>query len=217
MEFKSNRARKQALQRGGFTLKANPIPPSIRATVRLYHYYLFDGASVNTAIDRGFYINSAYDPTASGGGGTQPIGFDQYMAFYTRYRVVNTKLDLRFANTSSAANAIVNIAVKFDDSNANNTTLATYAQGVHKACQLGGVTGMGRDRIQISAPMAMVAGRTTAEYDAEQNYSGTVSSNPTTPLLGHILCTCTDNTFKVTMFSEIIMEVEFYERALLPV
>jgi hypothetical protein len=70
-------------------------------------YADFDTLTTSVGTTSSFQItaNGLYDPYASGVG-HQPMGFDQYAAFYNHYVVRNAKLRASFALTSDPSNGI---------------------------------------------------------------------------------------------------------------
>jgi len=61
----------------------------------------FDVSGIVSYWTHGFRANGMYDPDA-GVGGHQPLGFDQYMALYSRYEVVTSKIDVQLWATDPA-------------------------------------------------------------------------------------------------------------------
>lgn len=55
-----------------------------------------------------FRGNSLFDPDFTGGG-TQPLGFDQWANFYSKYRVNGSKITVLAVNTSSANNMFISL------------------------------------------------------------------------------------------------------------
>lgn len=71
-----------------------------------------------------FKINSLYDPEAALGG-HQPLGFDQWAAFYSKYVVLGAKTRCDFYSTSTTptvANAIVGVRYENDNTIVSNLT-----------------------------------------------------------------------------------------------
>jgi hypothetical protein len=68
----------------------------------MYHDLTLSMTSTSGATTRYFYsANGLYDPDITGTG-HQPMGFDQLMARYNQYTVVNSKLTVQFFNNSAA-------------------------------------------------------------------------------------------------------------------
>lgn len=59
-----------------------------------------------TVTSRLFRLNSLYDPDLSGLG-TQPVGYDQWAAFYNKYRVVSTEVEIRVENRLAESFTVV--------------------------------------------------------------------------------------------------------------
>ena len=73
------------------------VPDRILVKIKYFESLEFTGTGINYHSFRG---NSFYDPDESATG-HQPLGFDQYAAFYNKYRVYGTKMKLRIVNNDS--------------------------------------------------------------------------------------------------------------------
>ncbi len=79
-------------------------------------YQAIDNAatsSVVAVLSRLVRLNSLYDPDLSGVG-SQPVGFDQWSAFYNRYRVISTNVQIRVENRLSASESLTLVAFPTD-------------------------------------------------------------------------------------------------------
>lgn len=98
-----------------------PMSPSQIVTLRSVHQTLLDpgvgGSSVVTIT-----ANDLYDPFTAVGGG-QPLGFDEWMKFYTHFIVMDATIKVTFTSTVSggAVGGIVGIRLSTD--NASITTI----------------------------------------------------------------------------------------------
>jgi len=78
----------------------------------------------NTLANPGVYVlslNGLYDPDATGSG-HQPRGFDQLLALYDHYVVLEAKARISFANNSAANPCIAFAAVRDNTTTATTTT-----------------------------------------------------------------------------------------------
>lgn len=139
---------------------------TISVTGGIYASYIFAG-------------NSPYDPDVSGAG-SQPLGFDQWSNFYTRYRVLASSIRADFSSTSStlhtqAYNRLVvfpsnyvtaaadfDVAENMPYSNCKATTLVT---GVH-------------NRISNSMDTATIHGEPKVGVLAADDFEALTSTNP---------------------------------------
>lgn len=83
---------------------SSPVPKSKRVTLRYAetNVSLDPGASIPA--DYFFKCNDLYDPNYTGVG-HQPMGFDQWMALYGKFTVVNSKITVKFTNGADATTA----------------------------------------------------------------------------------------------------------------
>ncbi len=82
-----------------------------------------DLAYSGTSLTYQFAGNGLYDPYLTGVG-TQPAGFDEYSAFYARYRVYASKMQTVVVNTSSTVGSH-SVLIPTVDSSAPSATDAT--------------------------------------------------------------------------------------------
>jgi hypothetical protein len=128
-------------------------------------------------------MNSLFDPNRTGTG-HQPIGFDQWMAFYNRYRVtgIDVRLDVQNTGASMLKGALV----------ANNSTSAftddtAFEEDFSRRYAIGASTGEDQATVTASFDLAKVTGRRSREYDADDSYAGTLSTSPTELLILHVV------------------------------
>jgi len=122
-----------------------------------------------------FRCNSAYDPDYSGLG-HQPMGFDQYMNMYSRYRVIGSKISCTFVandTTSAASSALCGILkTTIPTAVLNSAGLIENDKCVYRTIQLG----------ETSKPISLKYSTKKAQglKNIMDNFeiSGTVNSSP---------------------------------------
>lgn len=136
--------------------------------------YTFPGISgASPLLVNSFRGNSLYDPDASVGG-AQPMGFDQLMTLYQRYRVNASSVKLTAVNNTAAC-GVRAVLVPSQDSG-----LATYqrlaeSQYSKRALMANG-NGQSRSFLKHYASTRKIYG---IKDSSEQEYSGTATTNPT--------------------------------------
>lgn len=130
-------------------------------------------------IEHVFGLNCMYDPDLTGTG-HQPMGFDQMMALYTRYRVYKADFKLRPIGTSNAPFLVAMV---------NNSQTTGTASGIDypTACERSNcavkVVGDPNDSVIFgSFKMAEIEGQ--GIFD--DNYTGGVSGNPGNQIRLHL-------------------------------
>lgn len=80
------------------------FPRQTRVQLRYVEYVVLSDGVGGLMRTNFFRANSIYDPDATGILGTQPLGRDQWVEFYNHYRVVKSKMTVKYATTSQIAN-----------------------------------------------------------------------------------------------------------------
>lgn len=75
-----------------------------------------------SVLSRAFRLNSVYDPDLSGTG-NQPVGFDQWAAFYNKYRVLSTDVEIRLENRSTTGESLTVVYFPTDTASIYTGTL----------------------------------------------------------------------------------------------
>ncbi len=94
-----NNRRKTAKKSTKKTKPKDPFPPSMTVDLKYTHVRSFGSASL-AYIYNAYNFNSAYDPDDSGVG-SQPLGYDQWSAFYTRYFINDATIRVTATNVTS--------------------------------------------------------------------------------------------------------------------
>lgn len=151
-------------------------------------------------------MNSLFDPYTTGVGG-QPEGFDEWMAMYTAFRVVSSKITVKSGSTgaTSATGSFWMIVVPKNISGTFTTMsdAASAPYAVSKNYQ------QGSPAITLTQTMtvATVVGVPPIAILSESGFSGTASSNPSGTTFWDVYVEAADTASTVT--ANAIIEVEY--------
>lgn len=159
-----------------------------------------DGAYTN--LQWQFHGNSLYDPDAETGG-QQPPGFDNFMAFYSKYRVTGCKIRIMTVPTSgSATPAQVALYPGLSDTYAGSIA-AAMAQPYSKS---GLTVGYGSPPLVIENYMSTK--RIFGQKDiSDSDYAGTSSANPTKSWYWHL---CLESFSGNITAQQTVVELTYY-------
>jgi len=165
------------------------IPPAFRATLSYTESVAITGStgSVGTYSWR---INDLYDPNLSGTG-HQPLGFDQYMLLYNKFRVMNCSWELHLIG-GVAPSAAVGVVCQ----NHQPTSVGPVGLYERDECQFRMIsqytTGQNTTVIRGSENLARLQGTTETQYKGSDTNFGISSASPTE--LMTLTCQVQDST-----------------------
>lgn len=173
-----------------FNPRANgPLP----ATMKVDMFYA-QSSSINPALasSGGLVLraNGLFDPEVAAGG-HQPRGFDQLMALYDHFVVINAKITVWFANQSSSPNgqSLATVSVR-DNSTIVTNALDVMENRVNSSKILGIATGCHTDVIELDVNPNKFLGRSKPLSDPD--LKGSATSDPTEQCFFHINVTPVD-------------------------
>lgn len=186
-----NRRGKRRAPRARLPMTFVPGPSAQRRVFCFEQVYGLTEAAAGAGAFNSFRINSIFDPDYTGVG-SSALGYSTYAYLYGRYRVLSTRVLLRFVDVTAVATGGQIVGVIFNangvfSSNpltwpsqpfAKSTILQGNQGGEHSACTL-----------NLTPPLHKVAGVTRSQFLADQDYSATFGSNPATPLYAHVFMT----------------------------
>jgi hypothetical protein len=180
-------------------------PDMIRVPLRYAQKNLFGGAVNGEQI---YNLNSLFDPDRTGVG-HQPLGMDQWAAFYNRYRVDEVEVDIDFINGAAAMTDC--LVVASNDATAINT-VATFESGAeapyswNRMCTLANSLGMlhFRRRFKIND----ITGVPLSKYKIDDTYQALVTSNPGELIVLHVVCQ--SNDFATNIGMDIRVRLTYY-------
>lgn len=150
------------------------VAQSVRAGL-VYSDTFNVSAALGTYQYREYNLNSCFDPQRSVGG-HQPRGFDQYAALYAKYRVMNCKWKVSALAIDNTAFCVV-VPSNHQLPTGDPTILQEWPGSDTKISQpitTGGVVPSFRGRCNL----ATLAGRTPAQYSADDVYGAAVGADP---------------------------------------
>lgn len=102
MKKKNYLKRKRIYRKRDKTRAFYPFPQKKRVVLKYSGKFTMDPSGVLATATQVMRANSIYDPNTNltGTSNTQPYGMDQYEAIYTRYRVLKSKIVVRFMSSS---------------------------------------------------------------------------------------------------------------------
>lgn len=114
------------------------VPPTSRAVLSYCYNANFTTPATSTAIDSNcfnvFNASSCYDPDTTGVG-SQPLGFDQWMAFYDHFTVKSSKI--RVIGVSNSSNPVM-VGVRLTDSTSSIADSITFVEQANATFGVGG-------------------------------------------------------------------------------
>jgi len=160
--------------------------------------------------------NSLFDPDFAVGG-AQPAGFDQWSAFYRRYRVRGVKVILQ-ATTDSAINAGFGITCNNTSSSFTDRDIAIESM-CSKNAVLGGDAMHGIGKLEMYVSTAQVRGGPSDIIDYETDLTALISDNPVQQWYIHTFAYglgSSGTNFEVNLDTKLVFYCEFYDRETLP-
>jgi hypothetical protein len=132
--------------------------------------------AVGTTVYGTWSLNGPWDPYVTGSG-NQPTNFDYLMAMYTKYRVVETKVEVTFANTT--VNTVMVGMLPYYDATLPTLATAVLTAYAGTSSVLGSVAG-NRALKTVSKTYRpwQVLEVPEASYMADLDYSGSRTANP---------------------------------------
>lgn len=157
-----------------------------------------------------FRLNSMYDPDYSGVG-SQPLGYDQWTAFYQRYKVLGVKYKCSFAAPTSLTESMVSVIpnlVATTDTGATNALAEPYAK-----MSLWSPNGGWKPVLSGYVDMRKILGLTKEEF-GEENYSAAYNADPTSVVWFHVRVDTATAGFSGSVYFllELDFDCEFYQR-----
>ncbi len=195
------------------------VPSSIRVVADVMRSTLTYKQRVNMGGSAGVIVqkfrgNDLFDPDVSGVG-AQPYGFDQMMTFYSKYRVLSSKIECWFCSVGTSAGTqsfnfvVVPTATGVSFASLEDASAAPYAKwGVNQ-----GLSNPARHVIHSMATGKMEGVPITKVRD-EDTYSGSASASVTSGFDWQILTQSVDLSSALSCFLYVTIsyDTEFYER-----
>ncbi len=165
-------------------LKANIVPDRLIVRLPYFNQSTIVGAA-GVPLDTQYRLNSIFDPEVSVSiGQSQPLGADQWNAFYNRYRVIGCSVTIKVRNAGADAAYIGMIA---NNDTGNLISEAAYEQSRCTMKMLGSTAG-GHDVITLKKwfNLANLTGRPKTSYISDDRYQAQFDADPLEAIHLHI-------------------------------
>jgi len=158
-----------------------------------------------------YRLNGPYDPDESGTG-SQPAGFDQYMALYNRYRVEKARVTVDFVNGGTTLLAAIAPSISVTDPTTIQD-IQCMPRAQHALISAQG--GMDRQRFKLNVDIREFFGLAA---NIDNDLTGTASASPSKQLYLHVASEENDSSAKavvVAVYIEYMIKfMEFKQLAL---
>jgi len=162
------------------------MPDQLEVALGYADTQVINPGALTYAGEHAYRLNSLYDPDYTGGG-HQPYGFDQWSAFYNRYRVDKVELDLKMINNNSASAPIVVYVA--NNSLAAAGTLGAVENYIESPFSDFSICGASLTQLTTHFKKTfyprLITGVPKAKYISDDLYQATVGANPTENIILH--------------------------------
>lgn len=181
-----------------------------RVSVLLKYASIFNSDAVAAPSSSYAFRSSLFDPDVTGAG-SQPNGFDQWMAFYNYFMV--SRIRVKFPAMSEDHSVAFAITPSI-------SAVTSFATALGNPRTKHAIYAMGGPAVNLDSGWVSLTdffGVTLEEMRAEARYWGTSSANPGESLLMTILSAAVDggSTYNQSMLVEVEFEAEFFDRVTL--
>jgi hypothetical protein len=191
----------------------NIVPDRMMTRLRYKGCTTFVVAASTTTISKRWQPTSAYDVDPALGGFTPP-GYNELAAFYNGYRVVGSRIVVRFANQSTQPFYVVAIPTAFDPgSSPSSATIHSWPNNPYAKSKLLPATGGPGVSISSSMTSEKMFG-TKAVYFGD-NYSAAINASPVSNwywAVGVMSPTSVGSNSTVTVSIDIYIDLSFFDR-----
>ncbi len=162
------------------------------------------------------FQSSCFDPNLTGVG-HQPLGFDQWASFYTKYRVHGIGYKITFINTNTSVQVDVSVMPK----NVSTTTIPhnTIWERPYTKHKILGIEGSGQavKTIKGYINIARVLGMSKLQYNTDDLTHSLIGSSPTTMGFLQMYLAPVDGSTTVISIVRVSLTyyTEFFSRVLL--
>ncbi len=167
---------------------SNTFPREMKVKLVYFQTGYHTTSSGGVPYDYQFRLNSIFDPDYTSTG-HQPLGYDQYAAFFNRYRV-----DSALVNASFSCDVQVQCTLLCNNSQASITAQSEGEESPLSSTKMF-TPGMSCN-INRHFDLPIVNGVTKTVYESDDRYQSLFSANPTEVLNLHVLTTVVDNSSK---------------------
>lgn len=162
-----------------------------------------------------YRLNSIYDPDVSMVNGHQPLGYDQWNVFYTKYRVFRADVKATFINTSTTGAGGVQVGViPFNSQSLPPEDDSTFEQPHASSKLVGNTGGMDRAVVIRSIDIPRIVGKSHLSYKSSDNTASQFGFNPQEQVWLRLAAQNVDSgePLKCQVLIEITYHVELFDR-----
>lgn len=123
-------------------------------------------------------LNSLYDIDYALVNGHQPLGYDQWGAFYQKYRVFKVGVSVTFINNTTTGVQCGVLPYNFINGNISQIGDDDYEQPHVVSRTIAGSAGMNKCTLKKVVDIPRIMGRSHAQYKSEDLYAATWSASP---------------------------------------
>jgi len=126
-----------------------------------------------------FAVNNAYDPNFTGVG-AQPLGFDQYAALFSRYRVLRVRYEFTVGTRTASTCFRVGVVPSASSTLTSDVNAWIIQNSATKYKWIGNVAS-GTPVVKIAGTIDMpnILGVTRTQFETDMDFSGITSAGPT--------------------------------------
>jgi hypothetical protein len=189
----------------------NVHPPSVRVELPyVENLVLVPGVAF---AENQFNLNSIFDPDRTGVG-HQPLGYDQWSGFYSRYRVLGVRAIVHFQNISTDG---ARVTIAGTNSTTALTTLSAAEQPFSQNKMIGGLNGNSTGWLSYDYSIPRVVGRSMTSYLGSDNNAAVFGSNPAEVAILHLFVyNLTGGVVNVQAEVKLLYDVILYDAVELP-
>jgi hypothetical protein len=194
-------------------MQTSPVPDRLVVNMKYCESVLL--SSTTSPATYFFALNDIFDPNYTGTG-HQPLGHDQWAAFYDQFRVLSVDIGVKMLNDSSLP-AVAGGVIKVNTTSSADyqTAFETPHSQMHLMSPLDVAPTSQRALRWRNVKPWTIVGLTAAEYRGEAGYAGATASSPSirTPFL-QLISQCADKltAVDVRFVVEIDYTVELFSR-----
>jgi len=193
-------------------------PPSMRVLLK-YNFRVTWSSSTGGLSLQVFSGNGCFDPDITNAG-SQPLGFDQWAAFYNRYRVLASAIFADYISPDATTNDAQTIRVCLVPS-ASSTTFTNFEAAASEPYAVSkfvnGVIPNGASRLSAMMETAVFNGRTKQGVLDDDNLSAATTANPADLWYWHLYSSTVDPSASTSgdIIGTVSYLVDFFDRSLL--
>lgn len=155
-----------------------PVFPNMTTRKLRYNEYGVVDITAGALGSNVFTLSGLYDPFITGTG-HQPMGYDQLMTFYEHYHVLRCKVTVTFMSRSSNGHGQVALKITPDTAlPASGTDLVEEGRAITESIGGNNYEAQGTRTLSMTVDLPAVNGLTRANFLADPDLRGTISTNP---------------------------------------